>query len=82
MHYLGTVSGRDEDKVKGSGLTLKTTESGSPAWDEGRLILDCRKVYGAPFNPEGFGDLPKERYKDRPLHTIYIGEVLNAYVKE
>ena len=81
LKYLGTVSGRDEDKIKGSGLTLKMTDLGTPAFEEGKLILECRKIYGAPFNPEGFGDVPKEVYSDRPLHSVYIGEIVNAYVK-
>lgn len=82
LKYLGTVSGRDEDKIKGSGLTLKTCEAGAPAFEEGRLILECRKIYGAPFDPSGFGDVPKEVYSDRPLHSVYIGEIVNAYVRE
>ena len=81
LHYLGTVSGRDEDKIKGSGLTLKMTEIGTPAFEEGRLILECKKIYGAPFNPEGFGELAEKEYSDRPLHTIYIGEIIHAYIK-
>ena len=82
LKYLGSVSGRDEDKIKGSGLTLKMTELGTPAFEEGRLILECKKIYGAPFNPEGFGELGKKVYSDRQLHSIYIGEIVNAYIKQ
>lgn len=82
QHYLGTVSGRDEDKMKGSGLTVKFTESGCPAFEEGRLILECKKIYGAPFNPEGFGELAKKEDSKRPLHSVYIGEIVNAWIKE
>lgn len=82
LHYLGTVSGRDEDKIKGSGLTLKFTDAGNPAFEEGRLILECKKLYGAPFDPAGFGELAKQEYSNRPLHSVYIGEIVNAWVKE
>lgn len=81
LRYLGTASGRDEDKVKGSGLTLKFTERGTPAFEEGRLIIECRKIYEAPFQPSGFGDVPRQVYSDRPLHTAYIGEIVGVYVK-
>lgn len=81
LHYLGTVSGRDEDKIKGCGLTLMYTDSGNPAFKEGRLILECKKIYGAPFNPEGFGSIAKEVYANRQLHSIYIGEIIGVYVK-
>lgn len=82
LKYLGSVSGRDEDKMKGSGLTVKFTELGNPIFEEGRLILECKKLYGAPFNPDGFGDIAKEEYSNRPLHSVYIGEIVNAWIKE
>lgn len=82
LRYLGTVSGRDEDKMKGSGLTVKFTELGCPAFEEGRLILECKKIYGAPFNPEGFGELAKKEYSNRPLHSVYIGEIVNAWMRD
>jgi nitroreductase/flavin reductase (DIM6/NTAB) family NADH-FMN oxidoreductase RutF len=82
LEYLGHVSGRDEDKIKGSGLTVKFTDLGTPMFDEGRLVLECKKLYGAPFNPEGFGKLAKEEYSKRPLHSVYIGEIVNAWIKE
>jgi nitroreductase/flavin reductase (DIM6/NTAB) family NADH-FMN oxidoreductase RutF len=82
LEYLGHVSGRDEDKIKGSGLTVKFTDLGTPMFDEGRLVLECKKLYDAPFNPEGFGELAKEEYSKRPLHTVYIGEIVNAWIKE
>lgn len=82
LKYLGTVSGRDEDKIKGSGLTVKYTESGSPAFEEGKIILECRKIYSAWLNPEGFGDVPKKEYSNRPLHKEFVGEIVNVWVKE
>ena len=81
LHYLGTASGRNEDKVAGSGLTLWYTDQGTPAFDEGRLVIDCRKIYEAPFQPAGFGDIPQQVYAARPLHTVYIGEIIGVYVK-
>jgi nitroreductase/flavin reductase (DIM6/NTAB) family NADH-FMN oxidoreductase RutF len=82
LDYLGHVSGRDEDKIKGSGLTVKFTDNGTPMFEEGRLVLECKKLYGAPFNPEGFGELAKKEYSNRPLHSVYIGEIVNAWIKE
>lgn len=81
LQYLGTASGRDEDKIQGSGLTLKLTPLGTPAFEEGRLIIECRKIYEAPFQPDGFGDIPQQVYSSRPLHTVYIGEIVNVWTK-
>ncbi|WP_367277579.1 nitroreductase family protein [uncultured Alistipes sp.] len=82
LKYLGTVSGRDEDKMKGSGLTVGFTDLGTPFFEEGRLVLECRKLYGAPFDPEGFGELARKEYSNRPLHSIYIGEIVNAWIRQ
>lgn len=79
LKYLGSTSGRDEDKVKGSGLTVKFTDLGNPVFEEGRLVLECKKLYGAPFNPEGFGEFAKKEYSTHALHDIYIGEIVNAW---
>lgn len=82
LKYLGTVSGRNEDKMKGSGLTVGFTALGNPMFEEGRLVLECKKLYGAPFNPGGFGELAQKEYSNRPLHSIYIGEIVNAWIKQ
>lgn len=68
--------------MKGSGLTVGFTELGNPMFEEGRLVLECKKLYGAPFNPEGFGELAQKEYSNRPLHSIYIGEIVNAWIKQ
>lgn len=84
-NYFGTHSGRATDKMKGSGLTVRFTEQGTPYFDEGRLTLECRKIYSAPFSAAGFGDspkgnTPKDGYGER--FVIYIGEVVNVWEKQ
>lgn len=44
LGYLGTVSGRDEDKIAKSGLTL-THIDGVPCFEEATTVLLCRKMY-------------------------------------
>lgn len=84
-NYFGTRSGRTEDKMKGSGFTVRFTDAGNPFFDEGRLVLECRKIYSAPFSPVGFGDIPKgntpkDGYGERFI--IYIGEIMNVWEKQ
>lgn len=81
LQYLGTASGRDEDKMVGSGLTVKFTDNGAPYFDEGRVVIECRKIYESEFSPAGFGDIPTQVYSNRPLHTEYVGEIVNVWVK-
>ena len=44
LQYLGTASGRDEDKIAKANLTVKDYED-VPYFEEGRLIFICRKLY-------------------------------------
>ena len=85
LKYMGTKSGRDEDKFKNSGLTPQYTPLGHPAFAEARLLIECRKVYSAPFD---YNQIILQNAKDMydrktmGIHTQYIGEILNVWVKE
>ena len=83
LQYLGSVSGRDEDKVKGSGFTPEYTELGNPIYKEANLAIECKKIYTQQFEA---GKLPIEQrqwYDERGigLHVMYIGEILHVWKK-
>ena len=50
LSYLGRVSGRDEDKVAGAGRTVEFTGLGNPIYAEADLAIECKKLYGQPFD--------------------------------
>ena len=83
LSYLGTVSGRDEEKIEKSGLT-KVSYENTPYFEEANLILICKKLYAQEYNPEGFIDktLDKTNYPDKDYHTMYIVEITKALIKE
>lgn len=83
LAYLGTHSGRDEDKVAKVGLTPAFGD-GYTYFEEARLVLVCRKLYRAPLIEEGFIDKPviTENYPDRDYHDLYIGEIIKVLVSE
>ena len=83
LQYLGSHSGRDGDKIKESGLTLEWLESGLPSFQEADMIIEARKIYGAPFNPEGFGDVPAQLYASgrMGIHSEYVGEIEHVWVR-
>lgn len=82
LQYCGTHSGRNEDKVIGSGLTPITTPSGSKAFSEAWMIIECKKLIAQPFTPEALSTAKlQEEWKGKPLHKMYIGEILNVWVK-
>lgn len=76
LSYLGSVSGRDEDKIKKSGLTL-AHENGTPYFAEARLVLTCRKLYAQDLQPECFLDKESDAkwYAAKDYHTMYIAEI-------
>jgi flavin reductase (DIM6/NTAB) family NADH-FMN oxidoreductase RutF len=84
LQYLGTVSGRDEDKVKGSGLTPKILPSGNISFEEARLIIECKKIYTDFFSEENFVDtaIITNVYPNKDFHRMYIGEIINVWEKK
>ena len=83
LGYLGSHSGRDEDKVAKTGLTPVFAD-GTTFFAEAKLVLVCRKLYRAPLVEEGFVDkaIVEDNYPNRDFHDLYIGEILKVYVNE
>ena len=80
LDYCGSHSGRDEDKVKGSGLTPIASHSvPAPSFDEAELVLECRKTYFSDLDPSHFLDPGiKKNYLQADYHRLYFGEILAA----
>lgn len=84
LSYMGTKSGRDGDKAVALGLHTAYTENGTPYYIEADLVIECKIMYAAPFAAENFkSEVPKKMYSNFPsgIHTMYIGEVVNAWKK-
>lgn len=84
LNVCGSVSGRDTDKVKESGLTPYFTEAGNPAFEEASLVLECRKLYVDFLKEEAFVDskIVDAQYKQKDFHKMYVVEIVNAWVKK
>ena len=65
MRYLGTVSGKEEDKIQKSGLTLTHLE-GVPCFEEATAVLIRRKLYRQPMQERLF------------FRQIHCGNLLSA----
>ena len=76
LNYLGTVSGRDEDKITKSGLTL-VRYNDTPYFDEANHVLICKKLYKQSLNTEGLLEerLVNTWYRNGDYHTLYIAEI-------
>ncbi|NDV70313.1 DUF4468 domain-containing protein [Dysgonomonas sp. 25] len=82
--YCGSNSGKDTDKVKGSGLTPVKLPSGATAFTEAWMIIECRKIIAQPISEAAVkiakSELEAGWTKDG-LHKMYMGEILNVWVK-
>ncbi|MEK7475351.1 MAG: flavin reductase [Candidatus Coatesbacteria bacterium] len=79
LNLCGTKSGRDIDKAKESGLTPIATPAGGVAFDEARLILECRKLYTHDIDPARFLDPAiEEHYPKKDYHRMFLGEIVGC----
>ena len=83
LSYLGTKSGRDEDKIKNSNLTVLHTDD-IPYFEEATIAIFCKKLYAQEYKPECFiaEELNDKWYPDVDYHTLYIAEITKILVKE
>lgn len=89
LGYLGSHSGRDENKVANSGLTPVAAGDGV-TFKEAELTFVCKKLYEHQFDESHLADHVKEYYAANPSmytqagkerwepHYMYIGEVVDA----
>ena len=83
LAYLGDKSGRDEDKIAHTGLTV-VYEDNTPYFDQAKTVLICKKLYAQEFNKESFIDhaLEKQIYNSEYYHTLYIAEITKVLISE
>jgi flavin reductase (DIM6/NTAB) family NADH-FMN oxidoreductase RutF len=82
LKYCGSNSGRDRDKVAATGLTPVTVPSGSKAFSEAWLVIECRKLVGQSLSHDAlFDGNVKAEWAGKQLHKMYIGEIINVWMK-
>jgi len=83
LSYLGTVSGRDEDKISKSKLTIKHSNS-TPFFEQGNIVIICKKIYAQDLNHECFiaSELDIKCFPEKDYHTLYFAEVEKILIKE
>lgn len=82
LTYMGTVSGRDEDKIKQCDFHTEHIDE-TPYFKEASLIITCKKLYAQKMLPECFIDkeTDKKNYPLKDYHELYIGEIIGIYEK-
>lgn len=82
MEYLGSASGRDEDKIAKSGLNINYFR-GIPYIDESHFVVVCKKLSCTRITPDNFCDstIDKKWYTDGDMHNMYIGEIIEVLAR-
>lgn len=82
LAYLGGVSGRIEDKILKSGLTVSHYND-TPIFEEANSILLCKKLFNQSFNKNSFIDtrIPTTSYVNDDYHVLYISEITTVLSK-
>lgn len=82
LSLCGSKSGREIDKVKECGFTVKTAACGAPYFEEAELVLVCRKRFAQEMDPNNIPQEIKEKwYPQQDYHTLYIGEIVEVLKK-
>ncbi len=83
LSYLGTVSGKNENKIEKSNLTI-IHEQSTPYFEEANTVFICKKLYAQDYKPECFIEegIDKQWYPEKDYHTMYIAEVTKILVKK
>ncbi|BBB33056.1 conserved hypothetical protein [Thermotomaculum hydrothermale] len=81
LTLLGTVSGRDRDKVKESGLT-PVFDGDFTYFKEAKLVFSCKKLYFGDLDNSNFLDKSIEKfYPKKDYHRMYFGEIIKVLTK-
>ena len=83
MALCGSRSGRDVDKIKECGLTVRYGAGDAPFFEEAEAVLVCRKLYVHDMEPEcvvaGQEKILPYYGEKGGWHRIYTGEIVEAY---
>lgn len=83
LALCGSKSGRDIDKVKECGFTVKSGSEGGVYFDEAQLVLVCRKRYSQDLNTDYLQGIDPDQYygEHGGVHRMYIGEIIEVFAR-
>lgn len=82
LHYFGSVSGRDENKIEKSELTVLDNNN-IPYFKESKLVIFCKKIFCQQMTPDSFFDktMNDTFYPEKDHHYMYISEIKQIFSK-
>lgn len=82
ISYFGRVSGRDEDKIRSSGVTLKDAKTITGKIIDGcEKFYECKVLFSQMMDTESFleKDIINKHYQNGVFHNIIFAEILEEY---
>ncbi len=82
LGYLGKVSGRDEDKIAKTGLSVAKDNS-IPYFEEAHTALFVKKLFVQKIDESAFLEkgIIEQWYPEKDFHYLYIAEITKILVK-
>jgi flavin reductase (DIM6/NTAB) family NADH-FMN oxidoreductase RutF len=81
LAFCGSKSGRDCDKIKECGFSMRAGTQEEVKYIEGsELIYECKKLEHARMIPDVLAQSVKTTYyAEGDFHTIYFGEIISVH---
>lgn len=83
LSYMGSVSGKDEDKISKAGLNVRFDDK-TPYFEEAETVLKVKKLYAQDMGAEFLVDkeINDKWYPADDWHTMYVCEIEKVLVRE
>jgi len=81
LAYLGKVSGRDENKIEKTGLTV-SMDNNIPYFEEAETVIFAKKLFIQPIEESSFIDKGIiDQWYEKDYHFLYIAEITKIIEK-
>ena len=83
LTYMGSASGRDENKIEHENLTVRF-DGEAPYFEEASVVIKEKKLYRQELEPDCLIDTSIEGrwYPEHDWHSMYICEIKKVLIKE
>lgn len=83
LMLLGTLSGRDGDKLAKTKLAAKELTPGVMGFEQAEVTLVCRKIFWQDMDKANMDPaIAQQVYANAQMHRIFIGEVEQVLTQE
>lgn len=82
LKFLGSASGRTEDKLKEIGFETNT-DGDTPYLDSSNFVILCKKLANYPIDPNGIfdNDISKKAKEKDQVHIMYVFEITKVMAR-